>query len=185
MTQVFDGVPRLRGNQLRDQNRLVAHHPPVVGLRDPEVYDHAYFSGYPKFTKSWTQHNIALKWFREKAEADGVDYVTFSNNAAVAEDLVPEIVHDEGPLFHFFGEPVNPWRWQEMVAPMDASSIRMLVPYYDRADRSGGIKSCGLKKMTVYDHKRHHAQKNNAPPATMMMVWDFEGTLVQTDSHSR
>ena len=127
------------------------------------VFDLAFFCDKSQTmaqSMSWTdnykQHNAALKYIRDKAEADGDDVVHFDHHSA---------------------HPVNPskrWSWQEMVAQLDDPSMRRVVQGIDF--RSRGIVSCRLQKTPRYDHKRHHAAKG-APPPAMLHIWDFVLTL--------
>ena len=73
------------------------------------------------WTDTYKQHNVALKYFRDSAEKEGLDAVNFSNTDP---DPVAQIVHEKGMSYHFVGEPRIPWRWQEMVAQMTDDSMR-------------------------------------------------------------
>ena len=118
-------------------------------------------------TCHWKDHNVALKWFRDSGEENGLDQVGFSNWGPAAQ--VPQILHPKGMQYHFDtdGQWKN-WQWQEMVAQMDDQSMRMVVQGPD--NRSRGLTSCRLQQTEKYDHKRHHAL---GPDCKMLKVWDF------------
>ena len=65
----------------------------------------------------YKQHNGALTWFRELAEAAGEDALAFSNTGVHS---IPELVHAKGTEYYFDrGGTLGTWRWQGMVAQMD------------------------------------------------------------------
>ena len=155
------------------------------------IFDLEYFRNRPFLTRgTWTdtykQHNVALKYFRDSAEKEGLDVVNFSNTDP---DPVAQIVHEKGMSYHFVGEPRIPWRWQEMVAQMTDDSMRSAVQGLGGpTGRSRGIVSCRLQRFDRYDHKRHyaerhpeqgkgkHATQSKPPPRAkekMLVTWDF------------
>ena len=161
------GQPATAGQEGRDSRERSA------------VFDLAFFREL-QVTRGYKQHNVALKWFRDSLEVQGVDSFTFSNVDAHA---VPAIVHNKGPLYTFDEQNASPWKWQEMVAQLDAESMGMLVEGLkgsgtDCANRSRGIVSCRIQKTDRYDHKRHHALKHEGH-TEMLMIWDF--VLVRDD----
>jgi len=105
-----------------------------------------------KLTCHWTDHNIALKWFRDSSERVGLSVVIFSNTQA---QQVPQIDHPKGMFYQFIPDGNSkPWFWQEMVAQMDDESMRKVVQGLD--NRSRGLTSCRLQETDKYDHVRHH-----------------------------
>ena len=137
------------------------------------VFDLAFFREL-EVTRGYKQHNVALKWFRDSLEDQGLDSLTFSN---VDAHDVPAIVHQKGPLYTFNEHQRFPWKWQEMVAQLDAESMKMLVEGLPGSgtgctSRSRGLVSCRIQKTDRYDHKRHHALKHEGR-TDMLMIWDF------------
>ena len=141
------------------------------------------------WTDTYKQHNVALKYFRDSAEKEGLDVVNFSNTDP---DPVAQIVHDRGMSYHFVGEPRIPWRWQEMVAQMTDDSMRLAVQGLGgQTGRSRGIVSCRLQRFLRYDQKRNfaerhpelgnprgkgkHATQSMPPPRAkeLLVTWDF------------
>ena len=154
----------------------------------PQVFDLEYFRTFRPFTRGYKQHNEALKWFRDTLEPQGIKFRTFSNTNPI---LVQECTHPPGMDYWFVGEPILPWRWQEMVAQLDEDSMERVVYGLpdgpaNLADRSRGIVSCGVQETDTYDHKRHSALKTlkrSPPPDVRLCEWDFvlecdDGTLV-------
>ena len=47
--------------------------------QDYEIFNLNLFQTWQTWTNTWKQHNVALKFFRDKAEKDGVDHVLFDN----------------------------------------------------------------------------------------------------------
>ena len=121
-------------------------------------FDLEYFRSLPT-PNGYKQHNVALKYFRDTSEVDGLEAFVFNNTEP---NPVPPIVHEKGTNYHF-EEPANiPWSWQEMVAKMDEQSMEMvmhgLLPAEQHSFRSRGrLVGCRLQKTDRYDHKRHHA----------------------------
>ena len=153
----------------------------MVPSRQPSatgVFDLEYFRNYKTSSVILPRqlHSAALKWHRQVAEEQGLDCVIFDNWGD--GNPIAAIVRDGGPSFHFEGEPVVPWKWQEMVAHMQESSVQMLVQGMqmepgDGPVRSRGIVSCRLQQTDRYDHKRHHALGQAASVGVWMPVWDF------------
>ena len=130
-----------------------------------EVFDLRYFQNLES-TCHWKDHNIALKWFRDISERDGLSQAVFSNTHA---EQVPQIRHPKGMSYEFDeGGQRRPWTWQGMVAQMDDESMLQVVQGPE--DRSRGLTSCRLQQSEKYDHKRHHAQ---GAGSQMLKVWDF------------
>jgi len=147
-----------------------------------DLFDLAYFQKLWEYTSTYKQHNIALKWFRDSSEREGLSERMFSNTA-VAE--VPQIEHPKGMDYHFDESIKHPWRWQEMVAQLDADSMRVVVEGSGgAANRSRGLTRCMIQQSDVYDHKRHFAaKKRNEQEQRDFKVWNFvlerdDGTMV-------
>ena len=166
----------------------------VPGTGDPNLFDLQYFVNTLQKGAN-KQHNVALKWFRQDAEAKGLDVVEFSN---IEASLMPEIVHAKGTEFEFRGEPRIEWRWQDMVAQLRNEDLQRVVQGNFEEDmhrvvgvtrpmpRSRGLVGCRLQKTDKYDHKRHAAARKAGtagPNDPMMYIWDFvlvcdNGTLI-------
>ena len=171
-------TPPISGNQEADS--AVA----ATGIAEPsvEVFDLTYFQQFREYTRTYTQHNVALKWFRDSSENAGLSRWKFSNTA-VAE--VPQIVHAKGMDYQFDESITHPWRWQEMIAQLGDDDMRVVVGESGGdANRSRGLIRCMIEKSGVYDHKRHVAAKHrNEQDQGDFKVWNFvlerdDGTLV-------
>ena len=90
----------------------------------------------------------------------GAGRVVFDNHAP---HNVAHCEHDKGMQYHFSDDKSLevPWCWQEMIAQLDALSLRHVVEGVDPTNHSGGVTGCVLLKTSTYDHKRHYA-KNDA-----------------------
>ena len=124
------------------------------------------------FTKSWRQHNIALKYVRDSSERTGVDRVIFHNSDAT---LIAEIVHDRGPGYTFNEQNKSKWGWQEMVAQLNDASMVQVVQGPD--NRSRGIVECRIQETEDYDHKREVLRTRGERP--VLKQWDF--VLIRDD----
>ena len=148
----------------------------AVEVAPRQVFDVAFFNGLEVDSTNYKRHNVALKWFRDSLEAKGIFSKEFMNEEVYQ---ISAIVHEKGPLYHFDDNIKTPWKWQDMVAQLDAPSLQLVCAglpgsSYGRetTDRSRGIVSCRIDRTDVYDHKRHCAMKAN-PPKEMMKIWDF------------
>ncbi len=137
----------------------------------PRIFGLEHFRSFVKYTDTYKQHNLALKFFRDTNEASGIDQKNFSNTLP---EEVAEILHDtKGPLYRINAEVTHAWNWQEMVAQLDDESMRFVVEGDEAADpqnRSRGLVSCCIRQSGKYDHKRHHAHKGGE---NMKTEWDF------------
>jgi hypothetical protein len=148
-----------------------------------DVFDLTYFQQFRGYTRTYGQHNVALKWFRDSGENAGLSRLKFSNTA-VAE--VPQIVHPPGMDYHFDESITYHWRWQEMIAQLVDDDMRAVVvgESSDDANRSRGLIRCMIEKSGVYDHKRHFAaRQRNEDLGEKKYVWNFvlerdDGSLV-------
>ena len=137
---------------------------------EDRIYDLEYFQNFGDLNCPWKNHNVALKWFRDRLERFDETRVDFPNTQPVR---LPAIIHDKGPDYHFDAEgPGWDWSWQSMVAQMHNDSMRKVVQGLD--NRSRGLTSCRLQKTDQYDHKRHHNLPRGTPGGEeMFKVWDF------------
>ena len=134
-------------------------------------FDLDYFINYRDFTDVYTQHNIALKWFREFGEGKMTWRVHLDNFGPMQ---VPICDHPKGMLWIFDTTRTKPWRWQEMVAQLDLESMRHVVEgpqlaAVAEAREKPCLIGCYLAKTDRYDHKRHHALGNDET----YHIWDF------------
>ena len=151
----------------------------VVAFDRPTgAFDLAYFEQFRPFTSNYKQHNVALKWFRLLAERESRSFVVFDNDRPIE---VPMCDHPKGMEYSFDETRTREWTWQEMIAQLDAESMKRLVegPYTAVAEGmnaavvEGGpqlISGCALVKTDRYDHKRNHALKDHT---TVYHIWDF------------
>ena len=143
------------------------------------VWSLKYFQSFQSFhhwTSNYKQHNIALKYLRERAEARQEDVVVSPFHFEGQE--IAEITHDKGVTYHFSDTKFKRWYWQEMVAQLDEASMRLVVEGEDPV-RSRGLVSCKLEKSDRYDHKRAHADPGGQH---MYKTWDF---ILERDDGSK
>ena len=138
-------------------------------LATSQIFDLGYFINYG-IVGHWKQHNAALKYFRMICERDGDDFFWFSNDGA---DAVGTILHDDvGTEYTFDETKMIPWKWQEMIAQMDRTSMLNVVGGPE--GRSRGLVGLSFsKRPNSYDHKRAHAAVNNARTPQRQHIWDF------------
>ena len=172
-------------NSLTPQIFGMLRGPKVFGLHFFREYDGWHTTYMPMQShklvsgNTYKQHNIALKYVRDKSEAHGCSCVLFSNDVPF---LVPLFVHEGGADYHFVGKPIFPWHWKEMVAQMDDRSQEVVVHagQTNVAGRSRGIVHCSLQQLDIYDHKRSYVAQGEQ---RFHKVWYFvleceDGTCV-------
>ena len=128
-----------------------------------------------RYTRSFKQHNAALKWFRERCEREHLPGLTFCNSRKTA---VAAIHHPKGMHFWFDETDIREWSWWELVTMLDRESMEFVVG----PDRSGGLVTCRFEpRPGSYDHKRHHEKRFAGRPEThtQLRVWDF--VLIRKD----
>ena len=135
-----------------------------------QIFDLGYFKDYGDFAGHWKQHNAALKFFRMICERDGDENFWFSNDGA---DAVGTILHDDvGTEYTFDETKMIPWKWQEMIAQMDGTSMSDVV--CGPEGRSGGLVALSFsRRPNSYDHKRAHAAVNHGRTPQNQRIWDF------------
>ena len=102
-----------------------------------------FFSAMTDCKGKWRQHNAALHWFRTRCEREG-HYEGFAlENSHVA--AVAAIVYPREEEYHFVEDDLHEWSWHEMVAQLDAESMRVVVE--GEAGRSGGLIRCNTLKI--------------------------------------
>ena len=147
------------------------------------IYDMEYFLALRNWTDSYKQHSVALKYFRDKAEALGVLELVMSN---VGASLVPQFVKEANEGYHFEGPEQKPWMWQELVGQLDRLSLELVVGGFeahemqrdghgDSSIRSRGLTACKLVRTDEYCHKRHAAAKKAAKKAGTAVTEDRLG----------
>jgi hypothetical protein len=145
---------------------------PAVADAGAQCFDLEYFQQVgATLTRTYRLHNQALKWFRQEAEAAGVDSVVFSN---VAPNPIAQIEHSVGTDYHFVGAAKTVWRWQDMVAQMDDESMQHVV---EGPNHSRGLISCRLDKLDVLDNQRNTAEiragRATRQNPAYLYTWDF------------
>jgi len=110
---------------------------------------------FGQFAGSYRQHNAALKYFRDEQENPDHPFdshvLVFPNDAPAAAAAV---TWNKGQDWAFDRTKMLWWSWKEMVARLDADSMRIVV-------RGENGRSCGLlgcyfaPRPNSYDHKRH------------------------------
>jgi hypothetical protein len=127
-----------------------------------------YGQWFPDWSGTYKLHSIALKYFRDYAEANDVHEVIFPFESTPVP--VPKFTHEKGPAYSFDPTtPGVPWVWQEMVAQMDDASMEFVVTG-EGDHRSRGLVSCKLVQFDKYDHKRAHKDPTTRP---MPRIWNF------------
>ena len=142
---------------------------------DRVVYDLAYFRGWRFFHGSYRQHNAALKYFRDEREDPTDPFesapVLFSNSEPAA---VAAVIWGKGQGWSFNRDKMGEWKWQELIAQLDAESMRCAVQGHN--GRSCGLVACACApRPGSYDHKRHAKLKQDGMPQkdVRLPVWDF------------
>ena len=146
-------------------------------LAGQHVFNLGFFQRYPT-PRPRSIHNTALKYFRQEAEERRSECVTFKNSAPAK---MKEMVKGEKTEFSFRGNPNIEWHWQEMVAQLDAESLAYVVEgQLLDPNRSRGLISCRLqKRRNSYDHKRHHALRQQGEAITMDLLYEWDFVLVR------
>ncbi len=174
----------ISGNQEADSAVAANSAVAATGIAEPsaDVFDLTYFQQFRGFTRTYQQHNVAMKWFRDSGEDAGLSRLTFNN---IVFESVPQIVHPPGMDYRFDENITHPWCWQEMVAQLDDESMRVVVEGPGgAANRSRGLTRCMIQQSDVYDHKRHFAARDsNEQEQRDFKVWNFvlvrdDGTMV-------
>ena len=152
----------------------VIHHPAAwfqEEINGQIHWDLAHFQSCPSWVDTYRQHNAALKWFRQEFESAVAGQSMVLPNSCE----IPAIVKGQGMDWDFNPAVLVKWSWHEMVAQLDAESMRVVVE--GDAGRSGGLIRCELlpRPGFRYDHKRHHQLKDagRAERNTQLRVWDF------------
>jgi hypothetical protein len=173
VTVVADAVAQvLSGNQTADADagaQVMIGNQTAVADAGAQCFDLEYFQQRVPVTTTYKNHMEALEWFRQVAEAAGVDHVFFSN---VTPNLFAQIVHPAGMADYVAGKPTIPWWWQDIVAQMDDASRQHVV---QGVNRSRGLISCRIQKTCVYDHRRMDAEARAGRfrPDGFLYEWDF------------
>jgi len=80
------------------------------------------------------------------------------NLSLATKHEIAEIIHPKGTQYQFSTDLGHWfWNWQDMISQMTDESIELVVRGPER--RSRGIVSCAIVHTDMYDHKRHHAAK--------------------------
>lgn len=114
-------------------------------------------------------HSDALKYYRNYAE----DPNRPAESAALLIEngwhSIKECKHIHKTAYEFTDQDVT-WNWLEMVAQLRDEDIVTLI------GSSCGLTKCFMaRRPNSYDHKRHHAlkQEGKAQPENRLPVWDF------------
>ncbi len=118
----------------------------------------------------YSDHNAALKWFRDQCVEHNVGAIIMSNNTPVA---VAATVHDpKGTGFHFDESKVVGWAWQDMVAQLDEASLDAVLGC---SGDSNPILGCSvMPRPKSYDHKMASMRREQGLSAVAdNRIWDF------------
>ncbi len=105
----------------------------------------------------WSRHNLALKNIRQWVwDGDLPAVADFSNHI---EFFLYQLVEKPGPDIEFdLTKDQVPWRWQEMIAQLDADSVEFDVN--GPGGTSGGVVGCSFcRAHNSYDHKMSYLQE--------------------------
>ena len=174
------GVKNMATNVPYPAAPAVIHHPAAVfqscdswsgQWEEVQIWDLAHFQSCDSWVDTHKQHNAALKWFRQEFESAVAGQSMVLPNSCE----IPAIVKGRGMDWDFNRAVLVKWSWHEMVAQLDAESMRVVVE--GDAGRSGGLIRCELlpRPGFKYDHKLHHQLKDagRAERNTQLRVWDF------------
>ena len=138
-----------------------------------QVFDLEYFRSYRPFTSACSQHNVALKFFREQQELfdDPLQSPSLEFHAS-APTAVAVINHPKGMAWEFTGE-TRQWSWHEMIAQLEDTWMEKVVTGIE--GRSRGLVGCSLAiRPGSYDHKRHSMMIKTAQHFKQQLpIWDF------------
>ena len=107
----------------------------------------------------YRQHNAALKFLREVAEAANEDEVPCEDEMDIGKIQKPSRGGGQDNMDYWFkdGETVK-WSWHEMIAHMAPATRDLVVN--GSAGRSGGLDRCALaRRPNSYSHKRCYAAR--------------------------
>ena len=151
--------------------------------RPGDVFDILFFRTWrmhSAFRGHWSQHNAALKFFRNQLAPGSVG---LPSTAAVAADRgegqesmelqpygmqIAEIDHPKGMDFTFDFNTMIDWSWLEMAAQLEEESMIEVV--------GNGLVRCEFSiRPNSYAHDVHHAHRKGAreQPTTKQRVYDF------------
>ena len=105
----------------------------------------------------WSRHNLALKNIRQWVwDGDLPAVADFSNHG---EFFLHQLVEKPGPDIEFdLTKDQVPWRWQEMIAQLDADSMEFVVN--GASGTSGGVVGCSFcRARNPYDHNMSYLHK--------------------------
>ena len=140
---------------------------------EPQVFDLEYFRSYRPFTSACSQHNVALKFFREQQELsdDPLQSPSLEFHAS-APTAVAVINHPKGMAWEFTGE-TRQWSWHEMIAQLEDTWMEKVVTGIE--GRSRGLVGCSFAiRPGSYDHKRHSMMIKTAQHFKQQLpIWDF------------
>ena len=143
------------------------------------VFDIAFFKNWSAFRDDYTQHNVALIFFRDQLLQGSVQLPSTAAVAAVGGDgqesmelqpygmQIAKMVHMRGADITFDCDEFIEWSWLEMVAQLDEGSMTDVVGV--------GLVRCELAaRAKSYDHKMHHANRMaGRAQGPQLRVWDF------------
>ena len=144
----------------------------MYGPSNPQsrtIYTLEYFQTL-QLNTHWREHNIALKFLREVAEAQQVDRLWMDFGPME----ISKINHPKGTAFSFHPTAgFFKWEWQQMVAQLHTDYLQNFVE--GSGGRSRGIIGCSLHKTDMHDMKRHRADVENktAVAGVVYYTWDF------------
>ena len=125
----------------------------------------------------WSRHNLALKNIRQWVwDGDLPAVADFSNHG----ELFPhQLVEKPGPDIEFdLTKDQVPWRWQEMIAQLDADSMEFVVN--GASGTSGGVVGCSFcRAHNSYDHKMSYLHKKQRDERMHFLVRRADGTGVR------
>ena len=143
--------------------------------RPGDVFDIAFFKNWSAFRDDYTQHNVALIFFRDQLLQGSVQLPSTAAVAAVGGDgqesmelqpygmKIAKMVHMRGPDITFDFDEFIDWSWLEMVAQLDEKSMPKVV--------GNGLVRCEL---SIRPNSYHaHRKGGRKQPTTKQRVYDF------------
>ena len=165
----LEGVTKKSDLSVAAQTRRAELH--EVSCRDePTQYGEGveFFQGY-QITRHWKDHNICMKWKRERAEIRGEVPVIFHDDPDEPDHFQPLIRNaNGGPEFAFAMDADEvPWQWQSMVAHLRNEDIAFVVdgPSQQSGDTISDMASSCASWIVTGEGEDKSSSGGQQPPA--------------------
>ena len=165
----LEGVTKKSDLSVAAQTRRAELH--EVSCRDePTQYGEGveFFQGY-QITRHWKDHNICMKWKRERAEIHGEVPVIFHDDPDEPDHFQPLLRKaNGGPEFAFAMDADEvPWQWQSMVAHLRNEDIAFVVdgPSQQSGDTISDMASSCASWIVTGEGEDKSSSGGQQPPA--------------------